>query len=119
MPILNKTSGSINPVNPFQGDINIIEEENDIIPINKIHIRLYQRNARKTITTIEGLNPKLDLKHILSHLKKTLSCNGTIITDKETDLPIIKLTGDQRDKVNTFLINESIASKADIIIHGY
>jgi len=46
-----------------------------------IHIRIQQRNGRKTLTTVQGIPPKFDLKKILKEFKKTFACNGTIIDD--------------------------------------
>ena len=37
---------------------------------NYVHIRIQQRNGRKSITTVAGLSPELDLKKILRALKK-------------------------------------------------
>ena len=50
---------------------------------NKIHIRVQQRNGRKSLTTVAGLSSDLDLKKILKYLKKAYSTNGTIIEDAE------------------------------------
>ena len=35
-----------------------------------IHIRIQQRNGRKTLTTVQGINPKYDLKKIVRACKK-------------------------------------------------
>jgi len=35
-----------------------------------VHIRVQQRNGRKCITTIQGLNSQLDLKKIIKAIKK-------------------------------------------------
>ena len=93
------------------------KDEDDMLPPQKIHIRLRQRNARKTVTTVEDLPIDLDLKLILSHFKKTFSCNGNIIT--KDDVSIIQLTGDHRNEVSEFLRSQGIATKGNIIIHGY
>ena len=42
-----------------------------------IHIRVQQRNGRKCITTIQGLDAALDLKKILKAIKKDQCCNGS------------------------------------------
>ena len=42
-----------------------------------IHIRVQQRNGRKCITTVQGLDAALDLKKILKALKKAECCNGS------------------------------------------
>ena len=41
-----------------------------------VHIRVQKRNGRKCITTISGIDPKIDLKKVLKSFKKDLSCNG-------------------------------------------
>jgi len=35
-----------------------------------VHIRIQQRNGRKTLTTIQGLSAEYDLKKIVRHCKK-------------------------------------------------
>ena len=35
-----------------------------------IHIRIQQRNGRKTLTTVQGINPEFDLKKIVKVAKK-------------------------------------------------
>lgn len=37
-----------------------------------VHIRIQQRNGRKTLTTIQGLSAEYDLKKIVRHCKKVL-----------------------------------------------
>jgi len=49
----------------------------------KIHIRVQQRNGRKCITTIQGLDDDLDLKRMCKAMKRTFNCNGSIEADKE------------------------------------
>lgn len=59
---------------------------------NYVHIRIQQRNGRKSLTTVQGLATDLDLKKILKALKKTYSTNGTILVDEELG-EIIQLQG--------------------------
>lgn len=44
---------------------------------NLVHIRVQQRNGRKCITTVQGLDSQLDLKKILKAIKKAECCNGS------------------------------------------
>lgn len=37
-----------------------------------VHIRIQQRNGRKTLTTVQGIHPKFDLKKIVKACKKVL-----------------------------------------------
>ena len=57
-----------------------------------VHIRIQQRNGRKSLTTVQGLAIDLDLKKILKALKKTYSTNGTILVDDEVG-EVIQLQG--------------------------
>lgn len=86
--------------------------------VNYVHIRVQQRNARKTLTTVQGLDPKLDFKKVLKAFKKGFSCNGTIIDDEDKG-KILQLQGDQRTVVAQFLTGEGIVNKDHIKIHGY
>ena len=78
------------------------KEEDDIATAGAVHIRVQQRNGRKCITTVQGLNPELDLKKILKALKKQECCNGTVVQDDDMG-EVLQLQGDQRDAVATFL----------------
>lgn len=57
---------------------------------NFVHIRNQQRNGRKSVTTVQGLQDTLDLKKVVRALKKEFSCNGTVISHPEYG-PIIQL----------------------------
>ena len=59
----------------------------------------------------------VDLKKILSYMKKHFNCTGTITVDKEFG-EVISLTGDQKEHVYNFLIKEEIYKKENIIIKG-
>jgi translation initiation factor 1 len=59
-----------------------------------------------------------EAKNILSSLKKKFNCNGAIVQDKELDIPVIQLSGDQRKNVSDFLVEKGYA-KTNIKIHGY
>jgi translation initiation factor 1 len=83
-----------------------------------VHIRVQQRNGRKCITTVQGLNEELDLKAILKEIKKNFCCNGSIVNDAECG-NIIQLQGDQRENIRKFLIDESLCDKEQLKIHGF
>ncbi|OXB69779.1 UNVERIFIED_CONTAM: hypothetical protein H355_003779 [Colinus virginianus] len=84
---------------------------------SKTDIRNQQRNGRKSVTTVQGLDKAYDLKKMVRALKKEFSCNGTVIEDPEHG-SIIQLQGDQRHAVKEFLARESICSVDQIRIHG-
>ena len=86
-----------------------------------IHIRIQQRNGRKTLTTVEGIPEKFDLKKILKVIKKQFACNGTIVTD-ETAGGVIQLQGDQRNAVKDFLTDKQDGLAIDpktVKVHGF
>ncbi|QJX72254.1 putative protein translation factor SUI1 [Faustovirus] len=93
-------------------------EIEDQVQISNVHIRVQQRRANSYITTLQGLSAKLDIKVILKALKHTLHCNGSITKDPEHG-PVIQLSGDQREHIKTFLIDEGICEKNQIIMHGF
>jgi len=88
---------------------------------HNIHIRLQQRNGRKTLTTVAGIPTKFDLKKILKVIKKQFACNGTIVTDEKAG-DVIQLQGDQRNSVKDFLTDKQngLAIDAAIVkVHGF
>lgn len=105
-------------------DIDFPEDDNEdktkeVVETNvnqMIHIRTQQRNGKKSLTIVQGLPKKLNLKKVLSYFKKQFCCNGCIVEQDEEQ--VLQITGDQRQNVADFLINEKIAPKAMIKIHG-
>jgi len=83
-----------------------------------VHVRVQQRNGRKSLTTIQGLKKGFDYKKILKAFKKEFCCNGNVVEDEELG-QVIQLQGDQRKNVSTFLIENKIAKKDKIKIHGF
>ncbi|KAJ8443785.1 hypothetical protein Cgig2_029690 [Carnegiea gigantea] len=68
-----------------------------------VHIRVQQRNGRKSLTTVQGLDKQFSYSKILKDLKKEFCCNGTVVQDPELG-QVIQLQGDQRKNVSTFLV---------------
>ncbi|MCD7461513.1 hypothetical protein HAX54_046306 [Datura stramonium] len=90
-----------------------------------VHIRIQQRNGKKSLTTVQGLRLVEGLRRvyssyekILKYLKKELCCNGNVVQDKELG-KVIQLQGDQRKNVSHFLLNAEIVNKDQIKIHGF
>lgn len=81
--------------------------------VHFVHIRILQRNARKTVTTIEGLPEKIDHERVLKALKKRFNCNGCI------QGTVLLLQGDHRVEARSWLIEENISHSRNITIHGY
>ena len=82
-----------------------------------IHIRLQQRNGRKSLTIIQGLDELIDFEKIIKSFKKEFCCNGCIVKDKQLGV-VVQLQGDQRDCVKNFLIKKEISCEESITIHG-
>ncbi|KAF2861526.1 eukaryotic translation initiation factor SUI1 [Piedraia hortae CBS 480.64] len=88
---------------------------------NYVHIRIQQRNGRKTLTTVQGLPKKFDQKKILKVIKKKFACNGTIVNDSDMG-EVIQLQGDQRKDVQEFLMDKKEGLELDaktIKVHGF
>ncbi|OLL22089.1 Protein translation factor SUI1 [Neolecta irregularis DAH-3] len=85
---------------------------------NYIHVRVQQRNGRKTLTTVQGLPSKYDPKRILKAIKKEFACNGNVVKDDEMG-EVIQLQGDHRSKVFAFLQEQLDIPKKTIKIHGF
>eukprot|EP01013_Petalomonas_cantuscygni_P044629 TRINITY_DN925_c0_g1_i1.p1 TRINITY_DN925_c0_g1~~TRINITY_DN925_c0_g1_i1.p1 ORF type:complete len:118 (-),score=29.92 TRINITY_DN925_c0_g1_i1:312-665(-) len=84
-----------------------------------VHIRIQQRNGRKSITTVSGLpESEVDFKKILTQIKKQFACNGSIQDDKDFG-KVIQLQGDQRGNLAKFLEEHRVVAKDSIRVHGH
>ena len=83
----------------------------------KVTISVEKRNGKKCITNVIGMADDLDLPKILSYIKKTHNCNGSIIKN-DTHGEVMSFSGDQKENIYNFLINEEIYKKEDIIVKG-
>ncbi len=75
-----------------------------------MHIRIQQRNGRKTLTTVQGIADKFDKKKLVRSFKKEFACNGTVVEHSEYG-EVIQLQGDQRNNVCTFLTKYGIVKE--------
>lgn len=94
------------------------EVGNSVTGEDYIHIRIQQRNGRKTLTTVQGLPDKFDLKKITKSCKKVFACNGTVVEHPEYG-EVIQLQGDQRAKIQEFLVANQLANNENIKVHGF
>lgn len=73
---------------------------------------------------MQGLPKEIDQKRLLKAFKKVslanqeFACNGNIVDDEDMG-QVIQMSGDQRQKVATFLVEESISPKNKIKVHGF
>ncbi|KAE8680201.1 Protein translation factor SUI1-like protein [Hibiscus syriacus] len=93
-------------------------EDSGAVAKDYVHIRIQQRNGRKSLTTVQGLKKEFSYNKILKDLKKEFCCNGTVVQDPELG-QVIQLQGDQRKNVSTFLVQAGIVKKENIKIHGF
>eukprot|EP00250_Pteridium_aquilinum_P011442 c20075_g1_i1 orf=886-1230(+) len=85
---------------------------------DNVHVRIQQRNGRKSLTTVQGLKKEVNYNKILKDFKKEFCCNGTVVQDPELG-QVIQLQGDQRKNVSQFLVQVGIVKKDQIKIHGF
>ncbi|XP_019947854.1 eukaryotic translation initiation factor 1 [Paralichthys olivaceus] len=83
-----------------------------------IHIRIQQRNGRKTLTTVQGISPRYDKKKLVKAFKKKFACNGTVIEHPEYG-EVIQLQGDQRKDICLFLTEVNLAKDDQLKVHGF
>jgi translation initiation factor 1 len=103
---------------PKRGDDLMRELDNDTIQTQNIHIRVQQRRGSSYITTVECVDEAFDLKLILRAIKKTYHCNGSINSDPDFG-DILQFSGDQRENIKSWLCDEGICEKNQIITHGF
>lgn len=119
------------PADPFAD----ASKGDDLLPAGTedyIHIRIQQRNGRKTLTTVQGIADDYDKKKLVKAFKKVglqgsgggshaqqrclcgakdvlvslvqkFACNGTVIEHPEYG-EVIQLQGDQRKNICQFLV---------------
>ena len=92
------------------------EKQKTAAPLT-IHIQYQRRTTRKGYTTISNLPEDLDLKKISQHMRREWQCSGAVIHSDQFG-GVIQLSGDNRKLVQQFLIEEGLATKAQIKIHG-
>merc|ERR1712241_286310 len=90
----------------------------DVGQIDVIHIRIQQRNGRKTLTTVQGIDPKFDLKKIVRACKREFACNGTVVEHKEHG-EVLQFQGDQRALIQSFLQKIKLTTEENIKVHGF
>ncbi|KAG6874057.1 hypothetical protein C0995_006914 [Termitomyces sp. Mi166 len=129
---------NLNTFDPFAEEGDPLGDSKDVgSQSDHIHIRIQQRNGRKTLTTLQGLPKQYDAKKILKAFKKVclattfsslnmiksvklvqeFACNGTLVDDEKMG-QVIQLQGDQRAKISNFLIENGL-DKSTIKVHGF
>ncbi|KAI8100570.1 hypothetical protein M9434_004962 [Picochlorum sp. BPE23] len=107
---------SLGGFDPFEKEDGKTSKKSDVK--ESVHIRVQQRNGKKSLTTVQGLPKEFDLKKILKALKKEYCCNGCVVEDEELG-KVLQLQGDQRKNVSTFVVENKLVKKDAIKIHGF
>jgi translation initiation factor 1 len=110
------TGPNLGGFDPFQQEDGKSSKKSDVK--EHVHIRVQQRNGKKSLTTVQGLPKEFDLKKILKALKKEYCCNGCVVEDEEAG-KVLQLQGDQRKNVSTFVVENKLVKKDSIKIHGF
>ncbi|CAO2633176.1 Eukaryotic translation initiation factor 1b, partial [Lemmus lemmus] len=79
----------------------------DLLPAGTedyIHIRIQQRNGRKTLTTVQGIADDYDKKKLIEHPEYG---------------EVIQLQGDQRKNICQFLLEVGIVKEEQLKVHGF
>ncbi|KAM5264650.1 eukaryotic translation initiation factor 1-like [Ctenodactylus gundi] len=94
----------------------------DLLPAGTedyIHVRIQQRNGRKTLTTMQGIADDFDKKKLVKTFKKKVACNGTVIERRPEYGEVIQLQGDQRKNICQFLVETGLAKDDQLKAHGF
>jgi translation initiation factor 1 len=95
----------------------MFDEIENQLNIKKVVIQVQRRNGRQCFTIVSDIAEDLDSHRICRYLKKTLNCGGNILKDKELG-EIMRLTGDQKQAVINFFIEQEIYKGDEIIVKG-
>ncbi|CAN6236324.1 unnamed protein product [Urochloa humidicola] len=82
-----------------------------------VHLRMQQRNGKKSLTTVQGLSAAYNYGKILRDLKRELCCSGIVVEDDDLG-SVIQLQGDHRKAVAAFLVKAGMVTKANVKMHG-
>ena len=85
IPVPDKKMSNLANLKGFDPFADAIKGEDDAAPGDQglVHIRIQQRNGRKTLTTVQGLSAEYDFKKIVKVAKKEFACNGTVVEHAE------------------------------------
>lgn len=114
---------NLRPTDPFSDagadiDTESKGELNKNVGGGIVHIRIQQRNGRKTLTTVQGISEEFDKKKLVRAFKKKFACNGTVVDHPEYG-EVVQLQGDQRNNVCQFLTEIGIVKEDQLKLHGF
>ena len=80
LPVHANSASSLDDIDPF-AEANA--DDSGAGAKDYVHVRVQQRNGRKSLTTVQGLKKEYSYSKILKDLKKEFCCNGTVVQDPE------------------------------------
>ncbi|AYU79207.1 putative translation factor sui1 [Leishmania major strain Friedlin] len=93
------------------------ETERAVLGGQKVHIRVQQRKGKKFVTTVQGLNQKLNFRRINREFQRRWGCNGTVISTPDAGT-VIQLQGNWSENIKQFLLDEHMATENNLEIHS-
>ncbi|MCQ9140761.1 hypothetical protein MZE11_19540, partial [Bacillus amyloliquefaciens] len=107
---------SIQNLNTFDPFADAIKSSEDDVQDGLVHVRIQQRNGRKTLTTVQGLSSEYDLKKIVRACKKEFACNGDAIKSSEDDVQdgLVHVRIQQRNGRKTLTTVQGLSSEYDL-----
>ncbi|CAH0698569.1 unnamed protein product [Spodoptera exigua] len=105
-------------LNTFDPFADAIKSSEDDVQDGLVHVRIQQRNGRKTLTTVQGLSSEYDLKKIVRACKKEFACNGTVVEHPEYG-EVLQLQGDQRENICQWLTKSGLVKPEQLKVHGF
>ncbi|CAG0880555.1 unnamed protein product [Cyprideis torosa] len=109
---------SIQNLNTFDPFADAIQGTDAAHQAGLVHVRIQQRNGRKTLTTVQGLSVEYDLRKIVRACKKEFACNGTVVDHPEYG-EVLQLQGDQRENICQFLTKMGLVTQDQLKVHGF
>lgn len=91
--------------------------EQEALAGQKVHIRVQQRSGKKFVTTIQGLNPKLNFRRINREFQRRWGCNGTVLETKDAGT-VIQLQGNFAERVKDFIVDAHFTTLNNIEVHS-
>lgn len=114
-------SAAAAPADEQEEELLIINQqkraEQEALGGQKVHIRVQQRSGKKFVTTVQGLNPKLNFRRINREFQHRWGCNGTVLETKEAGT-VIQLQGNFAEKVKEFILEARFATSNNIEVHS-
>lgn len=95
----------------------------DIVTKKKVHIRTINRNTRKKLTFVEGLENFIsvnEIKKLTKVFSKALSCSVSYGKNKKySENKIIQSQGDHKEYIKSYFIENNIVNEDNIEVHSY